>query len=271
MAKMAKKIQTDYTTGGHDISNTAIPYYQQALTNMNDYTNDPTQYIDKYLKYYDNTASQSDFLRNYNRAMANATNRNYSATGGGYSSSGQRAYDDNQRYWNDQAARLSEQNTSAAAQLAQNYFNNNLQATSAYNNAYQLGKNYSDIEQWNNLVKQNNSFKNQALSVGGALHSQAGSVLSSIPTPWTQAIGAGLQQIGGVMQSQAIDPDSFMASEGWIKSGGGTTDNSGLFSSKGIASGFGATAGMGGNNWLTSLFGGGSSGTKMSGDSSNLA
>ena len=122
------------------------------------------------------------------------------------------------------------------------------------------------------MVKQNNSFKNQLLDVGGKMHSQAGSVLSSIPNPWTQAIGAGLQQVGGVMQSQAIDPNSFMASEGWIKSGGGTTDNSHLFDAKGIGAGFGATAGMGGKNWLTSLFGGGSSGgTKMSGDGGTFA
>ena len=269
---MAKKIQTDYTKGGHEISNTAVPYYKQALTNMNDYNADPTQYIDKYLKYYDNTAQQSDFLTDYKRAMANATNRNYSATGGGYSSSGQRAYEDNQRYWNDEASRLSQANTSAAAQLAQNYFNNNLQSAGAYHNAYGLGKNYSDIEQWNNLVKQNNSFKNQLLDVGGKMHSQAGSVLSKIPNPWTQAIGAGLQQVGGVMQSQAIDPDSFMASEGWIKSGGGTTDNSHLFNAEGIAAGFGATAGMGGKNWLTALYGGGSpKGTKMSGDGGTFA
>ena len=155
MGKKAKKIQTDYTTAGHEISQQAVPYYKQAMQNIHDYANDPTQYIDKYLKYYDNTAQQSDFLRNYNRAMANATNRNYSATGGGYSSSGQRAYEDNQRHWNDEASRLSQANTSAAAQLAENYFNDNLAAQSSAGAGYGLGREYSNIQQYNAAVDKN--------------------------------------------------------------------------------------------------------------------
>lgn len=244
---MAKKIQTDYTKAGNDISQTSVPYYKNALTNMNDYLADPTQYMDKYLKYYDNTASQSDFMRNYQRSMANATSNNYAATHGGYSSAGQRAYNDNQRYMNDLAARQQEANTSAAAQLAQNYFNNNLSATSAYGNAYGLGKEYSDIEQYNNLAKQNNSFGNQLMSVGGSLASSAGKVLSTIPTPITQGIGAGLQGVGGIMSSQSIDPTSVGMS--------GTSNNSGLFDTKGISQGLGATAKLGGNNWATALYG----------------
>lgn len=248
-AKMAKKIQTDYTRGGHDISNTAVPYYQQALTNMNDYNTDPTQYIDKYLKYYDDTASQSDFLRNYNRAMANATNRNYSATGGGYSSSGQRAYNDNQRYWNDLAARQAEQNTSAAAQLAQNYFSNNLAASDAYNKAYGLGKEYSDIEQYNNLARQNNSFGNQLRSIGGQALGTIGKGLSVIPGVGT-AVGAGLQLAGGALSNSAIDASSAL---------GSTTSNSGMFGSLGqdIGAGIGAYIKAGGQNKFLDALGAG--------------
>lgn len=249
MGKKAKKIQTDYTKGGHEISQTAVPYYKQALTNMNDYNADPTQYIDKYLKYYDNTAQQSDFLTDYKRAMANATNRNYSATGGGYSSSGQRAYEDNQRYWNDEASRLSQANTSAAAQLAQNYFNNNLQATNAYHNAYGTGKEYSDIEQYNNLARQNNSFGNQLRSIGGQALSTVGKGLSVIPGVGT-AVGTGLQLAGGALSNSAIDASSTL---------GSSTSNSGMFGSLGqdIGAGIGAYIKAGGQNKILDALGAG--------------
>jgi hypothetical protein len=246
---MAKKIQTDYTKGGHEISQTAVPYYKQALTNMNDYNTDPTQYIDKYLKYYDNTAQQSDFLRNYNRAMANATNRNYSATGGGYSSSGQRAYEDNQRYWNDEASRLSQANTSEAAKLAQNYFSNNLAASDAYNKAYSLGKEYSDIEQYNNLARQNNSFGNQLRSIGGQALGAVGKGLSVIPGVGT-AVGTGLQLAGGALSNSAIDASNAL---------GLTTSNSGMFGSLGqdIGAGIGAYIKAGGQNKFLNTLGAG--------------
>ena len=145
MGKKAKKIQTDYTTGGRDISNTAIPLYQKNLNLISEYNSDPTRTIDMYKnKYYTNTANQSDFLTDYNRAMTNKTNANYSATGGGYSSSGQRAYDDAQRYWNDRAARLEDYGVQSAASMAQNYYNNLLNANtgiqyiSKENNCYRV-------------------------------------------------------------------------------------------------------------------------------------
>ena len=157
MGKTPKKIQTDYTTGGRDISNTAVPLYQKNLNLISEYNSDPTRTIDMYKnKYYTNTANQSDFLTDYNRAMTNKTNANYSATDGGYSSSGQRAYDDAQRYWNDRAARLEDYGVQSAASMAQNYYKNLLNANTDYDQAYNLGKEYSDIEQYNNLVKQNN-------------------------------------------------------------------------------------------------------------------
>lgn len=185
MAKRAKKIQTDYTTGGHDISQTAIPLYQQNLTRMDNYLSDPTSTIDDYLnKYYSNTSAQSDFLRNYNRAMSGTTANNYAATSGGYSSSGQRAYDDVQRYMNDYASRLYDYGVSSAANMAQNYYNNLLSANPYYQQAYSLGKDYSDIEQYNNAVNQAN--KNWLSNITGAV----GGVLSAFPA--TAGIGQGL-------------------------------------------------------------------------------
>lgn len=223
MGKKAKKIQTDYTTAGHEISQQAVPYYKQAMQNISDYANDPTQYIDKYLKYYDNTAQQSDFLRNYNRAMANATNRNYSATGGGYSSSGQRAYDDNQRYWNDEASRLSQANTSAAAQLAENYFNDNLAAQSSAGAGYRLGKDYSDIQQYNAAVDKNNSFMNQ---LGGSM----GTIGGAIGSIWGPA-GSMIGQAAGNTLGSFMQTDTSGITGGTSS----TSDNSGAFGSGGFS------------------------------------
>ena len=91
MAKQAKIPQTEWTRGGRDISNTAIPLYQSNLQRMDEYLQDPTARMDMYMnKYYGpNSVDTQDLIRAYNRAMGNATGQNYSATTGGYTSSGQ--------------------------------------------------------------------------------------------------------------------------------------------------------------------------------------
>lgn len=171
MAKQAKLTQTDYTEGGRDISNTAIPLYQTNLERMDDYLSNPSARIDDYLnKYYTNTTAQNDFLSEYNRAMAQKTGANYQATSGGYSSQNQQSYDDLQEYYNDQANRLYDTGVSNAYKMATTDYSNMLNANTAYNNAYQLGKAYSDVEQFNDLVDQANSnwFAN-ALNTAGAV------------------------------------------------------------------------------------------------------
>ena len=52
MAKLAKKIQTEYTKGGHDNSQTANPIYQTNLQRIDQYNADPTQTIDMYRDKY---------------------------------------------------------------------------------------------------------------------------------------------------------------------------------------------------------------------------
>lgn len=205
MAKKAKKIQTDYTTAGHNISQTAAPLYQSNLKRMDNYLSNPDAERDRLLeKYYgSNTAHNQDFLRDYNRAMYGTTANNYAATSGGYSSSGQRAYDDMQRYQNDLASRLYDTGVSRASSMAQQYYNNLLDANPQYQNAYSLGKDYSDIEQYNNAVKQANN--NWVSNISGAV----GGALSAIPNPWTQAIGAGL---GAVSQLTATDTSDILGS-----------------------------------------------------------
>ena len=203
MAKKAKKIQTDYTKGGRDISNTAIPLYQTNLQQMADYNNNPSARTDEYLdKYYTNTSAQNDFITEYNRAMANKTAQNYSATGGGYSSAGQRSYDDLQRHENDLASRLYDQGVANAAAMAQQDFNNLLQSNAAYQNAYGLGKEYSDIQQYNNMVKQANAWNNQVGQVLPAVGSAVGSIWGPVGSAVGGAIGKGL---GGMMSTDTSD------------------------------------------------------------------
>lgn len=203
MAKKAKKIQTDYTKGGRDISNTAIPLYQTNLQQIADYNNNPSARTDEYLdKYYTNTTAQNDFLREYNRAMNNKTSQNYSATGGGYSSAGQRSYDDLQRHENDLASRLYDQGVANAAAMAQQDFNNLLQSNAAYQNAYGLGKEYSDIQQYNNMVKQANAWNNQVGQILPAVGSAIGSIWGPVGSMAGGAIGKGL---GGMMSTDTSD------------------------------------------------------------------
>lgn len=218
MAKAAKKIQTDYTKGGRDVSNTAVPLYQNTLNRIEDYQSDYGQgVIDNYLnKYYSNTNSQNDFLRDYNRAMSSQTGRNYNAMQGGYSSLNNRNYDDLQRYQNDLATALYEQGVSSASNMANTYYNNLLGSTDAYNKAYQLGKEYSDIEQYNNMVKQNNSFWNQLAGLGGTIGTVAGAALTG-GSPAGAAIGNSLgSALGGVFQT---DTSSILGNAG-LASGG---------------------------------------------------
>ena len=208
MAKQAKIPQTEWTRGGRDISNTAIPLYQSNLQRMDEYLQDPTARMDMYMnKYYGpNSVDTQDLIRAYNRAMGNATEQNYSATTGGYTSSGQRAYKDQQMFYNDLIARLQGRNTMNAYNMGAQDFSNMRGANADYNNAYGLGKNYSQIEQQNALIDaQNKNWWSSAMSGAGA-------VLQSIPTPYTKAIGAGLSLAGGATSLDTSNAQNALAS-----------------------------------------------------------
>lgn len=208
-AKKAKKIQTDYTRGGRDISNTAVPLYQNTLNQMAEYNNDPSAKIDYYRdKYYTNNVAQDDFQRNYMRNMANASSNNYAATHGGYSSAGQRAYEDIQRGENDAFARLYDQGIANSAAMAQQEFNNLLNSTDKYHNAYTLGKDYSDIEQYNHMADVANSWNNQL----GAQMGTIGGAIGSMWGPAGQMLGKGIgDTIGNAMSTDTSD---FFGSQG---------------------------------------------------------
>lgn len=216
---MAKQTQTDYTRGGKAISDTAIPYYQNTLTTMNDYIQNPYGTVDTIMdKYYSNNAMQQDFLRNYNRAMANTSAGNYSATGGGYSSAGQRAYNDAQRYQNDLASRLQQYGVGQAFAGQNQLFGQALSGSQAFNQAYGLGKDYSDIEQYNYLADQNNSFGNQLAGIGGQVLQGVGGALTFV----NPALGAGVSALGNIASSQTIDPSSALGGSSAGQSAGNT-------------------------------------------------
>lgn len=221
--KKSKIKQTDYTRGGRDISNTAVPLYQDTLRAMGDYNNNTQGYIDSYLdKYYGaNTARNNDFIRNYNRAMTNRAASNYSATGGGYSSAGQRAYDDSQRYYNDLASRMYDQGVSTSAQMAQNYYNNLLQGSDRYHNAYKLGEDYSNIDQYNDQIDQSrNNWIGNVMSI-------AGDVGMSSNNPWGVAIGAALKTGSNFIGKDTSQAENMLLQK--MGGNGATSTDSGNF------------------------------------------
>lgn len=197
-AKMAKLPQTDWTRGGRDISNTAIPLYQSGLNRLGEYTENPQKYIDSYLnKYYGADAIQNqDFLRAFNRNMGQTTANNYAATTGGYTTSGQRAYDDQQRYYNDLASRLQQYGVNSSYNMYNSDVANQINALNQYNQAYGLGENYSKTEQQNALANQanknwiGNAVQLGTTAIGAAIGGPAG---ASIGSALGGAIGSGLQ------------------------------------------------------------------------------
>lgn len=193
MGKEAKIKQTDWTKGGRDISNTAIPLYQEGLGQLGDYMSNVQNRLDPYLENYINLAQASqtsDFLRNYQRAMGNTTANNYASMNGGYSSIGQQSYDDAQRYYDDLASRLYTQGLEAANTMANNEYNMLTGALQSYHNAYGLGERYSAIDQYNDMVDQAND------NMWTGIVNTLGDIGMSIPNPWAQAIGAGLKTVG---------------------------------------------------------------------------
>lgn len=208
MAKGAKPTikQTDYTVGGRDISNTAVPMYTENLNRLNDYLGrDYTETIDKYLDY-SNDVSMNDMLRNYQRAIGDTAASNYSATGGGYTSSGQRAIDDQQRYFNDLAARIAAQNLSNASVLAQNEYSNLTNAFNPLQVAYGEGANFSNVDQYNDQVKQynKNAGWNNLLGIGGSILGTVGGAMLGNPM-MGYTIGSGIGSSLGNMVSP-VDP-----------------------------------------------------------------
>ncbi len=207
MAKQAKLPQTDWTRGGMQISNAAVPQYTSSINRLGGYLEDPSAQLDKYLnQYYGANAIQNqDMLRAYNRAMGDQVGRNYAATGGGYTSSGQRAWNDRQSTWNDLVARLNQYGVTSARNMSDQDIINEINAQQAYNNAYGLGRNYSQIEQQNALADQmNKNWFSSALSGVGQLATGIGAATGLAPL----SIAGGLMQ--GVGAGTGLDTSNAM-------------------------------------------------------------
>lgn len=240
--KKPKKIQTDYTRGGKAISDTAIPLYKENLLRMDNYLDNPQALQDKYLQdYFLDTQMERDLNRQYKRNMAQMTGSNYNATTGGFASQNQKNYDDLQRDYNDYFARLQDQGVMSAYNMASNDYQNMLAANPYYNQAYGLGRDYSDIQQYNNMADQYN--KNSWLGTVGQGLSAVGQGVSMLPG-WGKVIGAGMQFAGGAMASQA--PEDF--GNDYRSGTQGVSQN--MFSNAGQALGTGLDALGKKYNWL---------------------
>lgn len=218
MTKEAKFKQTDYTRGGRDISNTAIPLYQETLTQMGDYNRNIQNRIDPYMKYINlaQAGETSDFLRNYKRAMGQQTAQNYAATGGGYSSANQLGYDDLQNYYNRLGANLYTSGLGMAEQMANNEYSALYNSLGAYNQAYGLGKDYSYYEQYNDLVDQaNDNWLSGLLTSAG---DSIGAISMNSNNPWVMAIGGAVGHTmgtaGRMMGNNASDILASLRSQG---------------------------------------------------------
>lgn len=199
MAKRSKMPQTDWTRQGKEIADTAVPYWKENLHQLGNYMENIQNRYDPYLEYMNagQAAQQSDFMRNYQRAMGELTGNNYSATGGGYSSLGQRAYDDQQRYYNDLAARMYSQGLDWASNQADREWTMLTNTPAVWNNAYQQGQNYSNIDQYNQLVdKANDNWWSAPMNVLGDIGLSSGN-------PWGMAIGGALKLGAGLTDTDA--------------------------------------------------------------------
>ena len=195
-SKRTKKIQTQYTTDGRDLSHQGAQLGQQSMTNISNFQDNIYNRLDPYMKYVDlaQASKYSDFLKDYKRATAQQTAGNYAATHGGYSSGNQLSYNDLQNYYNDYAARLYSSGIGMAEQMAQNEYNDYLAGAQLGSGMYGHGKEYSDIEQYNHLVDEAN--KNRWAGILTSAGDTIGSISMKSGNPWVMAIGGA---IGGTM------------------------------------------------------------------------
>lgn len=220
--KKTKKIQTQYTTDGRDMSHQGTELSKQSMSNISKFQDNIQNRIDPYLKYADlaQASQRSDFLRDYQRASAQQTAGNYAATHGGYSSGNQLGYDDLQRYYNDFASRLYSQGIGTAEGMAQNEYNDYLAGAQLGSGMYGYGKEYSDIEQYNNLVDQAN--RNRWANILTAAGDTIGSISMKSGNPWVMAIGGA---VGGTMGTvgRASGNDAADQLDAMRGAGGGTS------------------------------------------------
>ena len=131
-------------------------------------------------------------------------------------------YDDSNRYLNDRLARLYDAGVQSSAQMAQNYYNNLLQGADRYHNAYKLGEDYSNIDQYNDQIDQSrNNWIGNVMNVAGDVGMSSGNPLGMaigaalktgsnfIGKDTTQAENLLLQKMGGNGVTSSTDSGNF--------------------------------------------------------------
>lgn len=210
LGKKAKQTKTQYENENQALGRAAYPKIQPTLDRIGDLTMNPDQYRKDILNDYynsENSARWSDAQRNALRTLANATANNYSATHGGYSSAGNKYYDDTTRAVNDYNARLWDVGVNSANDM----YNKDLTNTQSYYKTllgqHDLAQRPDAIDTYNQVIDKAN--KNAWTGIANT----AGSVIGSIPTPVTRAIGAGLQLAGNIGSTDYSDTLSRLGAE----------------------------------------------------------
>lgn len=229
--KKTKKIQTQYTTDGRDLSHQGVELSKKSMGNISNFQDNIYNRIDPYMKYVDlaQASQKSDLLRDFIRATSQQTAGNYAATHGGYSSGNQLGYDDLQRYYNDYAARLYTSGIGMAEGMAQNEYNDYLAGAQLGSSMYGHGKDYSDIEQYNNLVDQAN--KNRWANILTSAGDTIGSISMKSGNPFVMAIGGA---IGGTMGTVGRASTNDAAAQLDAMRGGNTGGTSDQYSGGGL-------------------------------------
>ena len=184
------KNQKSYNKKVMRTGETAINYLNNSLGLINQYT---SNYGDR-LDYYTNKLSnkQLDLLSDKYLAQNAAMLRNQAQFGSNSETNRQienNAYDQ-QNY----LASVANKNVELANQLQNNEVSNLYNASNLYSQVMATGGQAAQ-----NVDAANNSW----LSMLGMGANVAGTVLSAVPTPWTQAVGAGLQTVGSGIQNVA--------------------------------------------------------------------
>ena len=194
--------KTQYETENQQIGREAFTKMGDALNRYGDMASNPDTYRKNLLNDYynsDNSALWSDAQRATRRNLMDATANNYAATHGGYSSAGNKYYDDVTRRMNDYNARLWDYGVNTVNNMYDSDLTNARKYYGDLGSTHDLARTGDAIDAYNDVIKQSNK------NAWTGMLSNAGKVVSAIPTPWTRAIGAGMMVAGNAFSKDYSD------------------------------------------------------------------
>lgn len=184
----------------------ANEYYRNALSLIDKYTSGYADRNEFWVNKLNNR--QLDLLSDKYLAQNASMLRGSAAFGS--NSETNRQMENNAYSQQNYLANVANQNVMDANKLQNNELNALGNAASTYNAAVAIG----------GQAAQNVDAANTAwLNVLGSNMSQAGQVLSAIPTPWTQAVGGALQAGGGAVKGMSTESADLAASREGIAKG----------------------------------------------------